>query len=132
MSPVGPAISRMCARSRTGLCSPPSFAAYPGSPTLRLATIVAVVRDLLDSLRGQGFRRILIINGHGGNGPADAARREWAAAHPDAEVLFHNWWIGPRVQDVLRVWAAGVEETRELLERGWSRGRHRPAPGRRG
>ena len=23
-------------------------------------------------------------------------------------------------EDVLRVWAAGVEETRELLERGWS------------
>src|SRR2546430_1812789 len=28
----------------------PSFAAYPGSPTLRLETFVAVVRDLLESL----------------------------------------------------------------------------------
>ena len=25
-------------------------------------------------------------------------------------------------EDVLRVWAAGVEETRELLEHGWCRG----------
>jgi creatinine amidohydrolase len=163
----------------------PSFGAYPGSPTLRAGTLVAVVQDLLDSLRAQGFKRILIVNGHGGNAPADAARREWGAAHPDAEVLFHNWWIGPRVwqlvqeldsgashaswmenfpwtrlegvdlpekrktpleqplpaapgamretagdgqyggfyalpdEDVLRVWAAGVEETRELLEQGW-------------
>ena len=164
----------------------PSFGAYPGSPTLRVATLVAVVQDLLDSLHSQGFRRILIVNGHGGNAPADAARREWGVAHADAEVLFHNWWVGPRVwqlvqeldpgashaswmenfpwtrlpgvelpterkeplpqplpaargamreaagdgqyggfyalpdDDVLRVWAAGVEETRTLLERGWA------------
>jgi creatinine amidohydrolase len=163
----------------------PSFGAYPGSPTLRASTLVAVVHDLLDSLREQGFRRILIVNGHGGNAPADAARREWAARHEDAEVLFHNWWVGPRVWravqeldpgashaswmenfpwtrlpgielpverkeplqqplpaapgamrelagdgqhggfyalpdgDVLQVWATRVEETRELLERGW-------------
>lgn len=163
----------------------PSFGGYPGSPTLRVATLVAVVQDLLDSLRAQGFRRILIVNGHGGNAPADAARREWVAAHPDSEALFHNWWIGPRVRqlvqaldpgashaswmenfpwtrlsgvelpserkeplaqplpaspaamrevagdgqyggfyerpddDLLRVWAAGVAETRELLEDGW-------------
>src|ERR671932_499158 len=44
----------------------PYFAAYPGSPSLRLSTYVAVVRDLLDSLHAQGFRRILVCNGHGG------------------------------------------------------------------
>lgn len=163
----------------------PSFGAYPGSPTLRVGTLLAVVQDLLDSLLAQGFRRILIVNGHGGNAPADAARREWGAAHADAEVLFHNWWLGRRVwslvqeldagashaswmenfpwtrlpnvelppgrkeplaqplpalpaamracagdgqyggfyelpdESVLRVWAAGVEETRDLLEHGW-------------
>src|SRR5207244_3713550 len=42
----------------------PRFAAYPGSPTLRVETFLAVVTDLLDSLSGQSFRRILIVNGH--------------------------------------------------------------------
>ena len=56
----------------------PSFGAYPGSPTLCTSTLVAVVQDLLDSLRAQGFRRVLTVNGHGGNAPADAARREVA------------------------------------------------------
>src|SRR5438045_5148822 len=45
----------------------PSFAAYPGSPTLRMETYIHVIRDLLDSLHGQRFRRMLIVNGHGGN-----------------------------------------------------------------
>src|SRR6059036_385978 len=45
----------------------PAFAAFPGSPTLRVETFVAVLRDLLDSLHGQGFRRFLLVNGHGGN-----------------------------------------------------------------
>jgi creatinine amidohydrolase len=80
----------------------PSFAAYPGSPTLRLTTLVAVLRDLLDSLYGQGFRRLLVVNGHGGNLPGASLVLEWAAAHPDAQALFHSWWLGERVQAAAR------------------------------
>jgi creatinine amidohydrolase len=76
----------------------PSFAAYPGSPTLRLETFLAVIRDLLDSLHGQGFRRFLVVNGHGGNIAAAALVREWAAEHADAQAIFHNWWASERVQ----------------------------------
>jgi creatinine amidohydrolase len=163
----------------------PRFAAYPGSTTLRLSTFVAVVTDLLDSLYGQGFRRILLVNGHGGNLPAQAASAEWGARHPDARAVYHDWWDRPTVlsvvreideegshagwtenfpwtrlpgveipserkepvdvsahdpvefrrrvgdgsfggpyavsdEEVLRVWAAGVEEVRALLESGWT------------
>jgi creatinine amidohydrolase len=80
----------------------PSFAAFPGSPTLRLETLVAVLRDLLDSLYGQGFRRFLLVNGHGGNIPAAGAMREWAAEHPDAQAIFHSWWNAPKVVEVAR------------------------------
>jgi creatinine amidohydrolase len=75
----------------------PSFAAYPGSPTLRLSTYVALLRDLLDSLHGQGFRRFLLVNGHGGNLPAGALAREWVGEHPDAQAIFHSWWSSDRV-----------------------------------
>src|SRR2546423_14031520 len=44
----------------------PYFGAFPGSPTLRVETFLAVLGDLLDSLHGQGFRRFLLVNGHGG------------------------------------------------------------------
>src|SRR4030081_4107823 len=43
----------------------PYFAAFPGSPSLRTGTYISVIRDLLDSLFGQGFRRIAVVNGPG-------------------------------------------------------------------
>jgi len=165
----------------------PYFAAYPGSPSLTAETHGAVLRDIVDSLYRQGFRRFLLVNGHGGNeggrGPLDA----WEAEHDEAQVVWHNWWNAPRTwaevqaidpdashaswlenfpwtrlpgveqpgerkpmvdvaaireidpdevrellgdgsfgglyqrpdEDVLRVWQAGVEEVRDVLEHGW-------------
>ena len=60
----------------------PYFLAFPGSVSLRVSTYLALVRDVLDSLHGQGFRRILLVNGHGGNAPAGALAIEWMADHP--------------------------------------------------
>ena len=73
----------------------PYFLAYPGSVSLRVQTYVAIVRDILDSLRMQGFRRIVLVNGHGGNSPAGSFAVEWVAEHPECSVKFHNWWSAP-------------------------------------
>ena len=81
----------------------PSFsAAYPGSPTLRQETYAGLLHDLLDSLYRQGFRRFLLVNGHGGNMPAGPLAREWAAREDraDAQAIFHSWWAGPKVREV--------------------------------
>jgi 3-oxoacyl-[acyl-carrier protein] reductase len=71
----------------------PYFTRYPGTMSLRIGTYIAVLRDLLDCLAGQGFRRIAVINGHGGNAPVAGLIREWIS-EPRAErvqVLFHSW-----------------------------------------
>ncbi len=82
----------------------PYFLAFPGTVSLRVATYVAVARDILDSLAQQGFRRIALVNGHGGNSPVGALAAEWMADHPTVSVLLHNWWNAPRtwqaVQDI--------------------------------
>ena len=78
----------------------PSFTAYPGTVSLRVGTYLALLDDLLGGLYAQGFRRILVVNGHGGNSPGQGWLGEWLARHPDARVQWHNWWNAPRT------WAA--------------------------
>jgi len=79
----------------------PYFAAYPGSPTLRVPTYKAIVRDLLDSLHGQGFRRFVFVNGHGGNDPGGEEAEAWHQEHDGTQVLWHNWWAGEGVWTVV-------------------------------
>lgn len=69
----------------------PRFAAYPGSPSISQDTYVALLEELTGSLRGQGFRRILLVNGHGGN--SFAAER--VSRHG---VRWHDWWNSPKIR----------------------------------
>ena len=78
----------------------PYFAAYPGSPTLRVETYSALLVDLLDSCFEQGFRRFLFVNGHGGNDGGRPAVEAWAASHATS-VRWHNWWAGEGVRAVV-------------------------------
>src|SRR3972149_566631 len=48
----------------------PYFLSYPGTLSLRVSTLLDLVEDLVRSAYGQGFRRLLVLNGHGGNDPA--------------------------------------------------------------
>ena len=75
----------------------PVFRAYPGSISLRIDTLLAVMRDVLDGLAGHGFKRVLIVNGHGGNSPLQQLVNQWIADHPQGQVLLHNWWNAPKV-----------------------------------
>jgi creatinine amidohydrolase len=74
----------------------PYFREFPGTISLRVETHLNVVRDILDSMAHSGFRRILIVNGHGGNGAVQQFAQEWAADHAPCRVVFHNWWNAPR------------------------------------
>ena len=74
----------------------PYFREFPGSISLRVETHLRVVRDILDSMAHSGFRRMLIVNGHGGNGAVQQFAQEWTADHPDCRVIFYNWWNAPR------------------------------------
>jgi len=74
----------------------PNFVEYPGTVTLRLSTLCAVVKDVLDGIARSGFRRIVIVNGHGGNTPAHGAVLEWLDCHRGCQVKWHNWWNAPK------------------------------------
>jgi creatinine amidohydrolase len=75
----------------------PYFMCYPGTVSVRVSTYLSLIGDVLDSIAAHGFRRILIVNGHGGNSPAAAFADEWLNAHPHVAIKFHNWWNAPKV-----------------------------------
>lgn len=79
----------------------PYLAGYPGSMSLRMSTYIEVIRDLLDTMYLQGFRRIAVINGHGGNNPVTGLIREWSAEPrtDKVEVIFHSWWNAPKTTE---------------------------------
>jgi Uncharacterized protein, putative amidase len=75
----------------------PYFRAFPGTVTLGVETYMSIIGDILDALAEQGFKRILIVNGHGGNTPAQGLVGGWMANHPSVRIKFHNWWNAPKV-----------------------------------
>ena len=93
----------------------PYFAAFPGSMSLRITTYIEVLRDLLDGLAGQGFRRIAIVNGHGGNSPVAGFIREWICQpRPErVQVLFHSWYNAPQTA------AAASQFDPDQMHGGW-------------
>ena len=74
----------------------PYFRAFPGTVSLRVETLLAVMRDVIASVHHAGFRRVLIVNGHGGNAPVGALAQELMAQYTDMSIKFHNWWNAPK------------------------------------
>jgi creatinine amidohydrolase len=70
----------------------PYFLAYPGTLSLRVSTLIDAVEDLVRSAYRQGFRRILILNGHGSNDPARVQLYEVATDLPDLRLVWYVWW----------------------------------------
>jgi creatinine amidohydrolase len=89
--------------------------AFPGSVTLRPATLMRVVRDVVQSLAGHGFRQVFFINGHGGNvASVTAAFDEIHAAvslgdRVPAVRCRMAFWFGPRCKALSAELYPGVD-----------------------
>ena len=98
------------AAGRTGvLCAPPLnfgcspyFLAYPGTISLRVTTLINLMEDLVRSVYRHGFRRLLVLNGHGGNEPARAQLYQLLNELPDLRIAWYSWWTSHSVEEVIR------------------------------
>ena len=73
----------------------PYFLSYPGTLSLRMQTYINVVEDIVRSLHGYGFTRILILNGHGGNTAAKTSLVELVNQLPGLQLRWYAWWLSP-------------------------------------
>ncbi|QUJ77222.1 creatininase family protein [Sulfitobacter albidus] len=106
----------------------PYFNAYPGTVSLRVETLLAVMRDVIASVRRAGFTRVLIVNGHGGNDPVRALAQELMAEHPDMSIKFHNWWSAPRTWAAVQATDTSGSHANWMENFPWTRLPHAPAP----
>jgi creatinine amidohydrolase len=93
----------------------PYFLAYPGTLSLRLSTLLDLAEDLLRSAYGQGFRKFLFLNGHGGNDPVRGRLYELANELPGIQIKWYAWWQAHSVENIaqtngLKVYHAGWAE----------------------
>jgi creatinine amidohydrolase len=80
--------------------SSPYFLAYPGTLSLRLSTLLDAVEDIVRSAYGQGFRRILVLNGHGGNNGVKMRLTELTNELAGLKVKWYAWWMAHSVEEV--------------------------------
>lgn len=71
--------------------------AFPGTVSIGNANYVRMLVDILESLIGGGFRRIFLLNAHGGNiTPGRMAVYDVQMRHyqdkPDLWLAFSSWW----------------------------------------
>ncbi len=78
----------------------PYFLSYPGTLSLRVSTLLALADDLVRSAFSQGFHRILILNGHGGNDPVRTHLYEIANQLPQLHLAWYAWWQSHSVEAV--------------------------------
>ena len=74
----------------------------PGTLTIRWDTFIEYVRQIANSLAYHGFRKILILNGHGSNRPVlDVAARLAIVDNPDVQCGMLSWWDLKRVREAV-------------------------------
>ena len=56
----------------------PLFMAYPGTVSISIETLSLLLKEILNSISTHGFKKILIVNGHGGNMPLEKFVNDWS------------------------------------------------------
>lgn len=79
----------------------PHHMAFPGTVSLSPDTLIAVVCDVAQSLVTHGFRKIIFINGHGGNiAPIQVALIQLKAKGAPGIFQLTSWYALPGVSEI--------------------------------
>ncbi len=65
---------------------------FPGSMNIHFEHFIQYVLDILKSLAYHGFKKMVIVNGHGSNGPLVELAARRLIVETDASCTFCSWW----------------------------------------
>lgn len=78
----------------------PYFVAYPGTFSLRVTTLLDIVEDVIRSAYRQGFRRFLVLNGHGGNSGVKLRLSELVQELTGSKMQWYAWWMAHSLEAI--------------------------------
>lgn len=80
----------------------PHHMAHPGSVTLKYHTFVDVLTQVAVSVHAHGFRKILLLNGHGGNTAVVSGMRTKLAEEDGVSAVGLDYWNLPGMPEAMR------------------------------
>ena len=80
----------------------PHHMAYPGSITLKYHTFVEVLTQVVASVHAHGFKKILILNGHGGNRSIVDSLRLKLTYEDGIPLVAYTYWEMPSVPEEMK------------------------------
>jgi len=89
--------------------------AFPGTVTLRPATLAAIVEDIIDSLAHHGIRYVIVHSSHGGNWIVKPTLREINFRRKDVTVLWYNGALADDGEEIPQDIHSGANETGGML-----------------
>jgi creatinine amidohydrolase len=72
-----------------------------------------LVTEIVESLQKQGFKRLLLVNGHGGNAPVHALATD--------TIKVHDWWRAPKTLGVIKEIDADASHASWMENFPWTR-----------
>jgi creatinine amidohydrolase len=86
---------------------------FAGTLTLQHETFLQQMIQVLEAVYQHGFRRLLVLNSHGGNqGIGQVLVEHFGHRHPDCRIVFATWW------------KLALEELKKLNESGFGGAGH--------
>ena len=75
------------------ICSSEHHMEFPGTLSVSHETLIAYVKDVLSSVSRNGFKNIIIFNGHGGNQAwGSVVVESFGVKNPDCNLAIMTWW----------------------------------------
>jgi creatinine amidohydrolase len=85
---------------------------------------------VIASIHRSGFRRIVIVNGHGGNQPVAGLAGDMMVEHPRLSIKFHSWWNAPRTWAKVQEIDSSGSHANWMENFPWTRLANVPVPGK--